>query len=424
MKVKKTTFKVPTKEKKILARFGLGVHSFSKYETIKDLNKCSPSMVTTSVCRPGTAIIDGKHEVNMRLGDIYVMNYGLFKRINNNNTYLEPYKKKFSQFFKRYYNNDLSGKKILFTRMGGLGDILFSQTCIKYLKNRYPDCQIDYATSPNNIEFFQSWESGLVENVLPIPYLLSDLKRYDYHATFEGSIERCHEAERLNCYDIFRKVLGLDFNVYNYLPNLVPLTNLVDELKDLVPDNMIVIHMKSTSPLRNMEVPKWGRIVNSLIDLGYNVGIVDSPGSYMMYEDFITRFNFPRTKIFNFSNVSKSINHAIAIASLSKGLIGIDSSMTHIFGALDKPLVGLYGPFLSELRLKYYKYAIGINADEFDNCCEKYPCFFHTPEIFECPTIKKNNIPACLSSLNETKIIESLEKVIRMKNESESVHEN
>jgi len=49
-----------------------------------------------------------------------------------------------------------------------------------------------------------------------------------------------------------------------------------------------------------------------------------------------------------------------------------DTFMVQVAGALEKPLVGLYGPFPSEVRMKYFKNAIGLDPSVVCSPCYKH----------------------------------------------------
>jgi ADP-heptose:LPS heptosyltransferase len=73
----------------------------------------------------------------------------------------------------------------------------------------------------------------------------------------------------------------------------------------------------------------------------------------------------PQAKQVHAVNASRdlpSLAQAVALIGELDLVIGPDSSMLHVAAAHRVPLIGLYGPFPSDLRLRYYKNAIGIDS--------------------------------------------------------------
>jgi ADP-heptose:LPS heptosyltransferase len=251
---------------------------------------------------------------------------------------------------------------------------MFTQPILVYIKEKYPTCKITFATGYSNMSLFDCWPTGIIDNVIPLPFKTELLKTNDYHLTFEGAIESCREAEELNCYDIFRNVSGFSFDINDYKPILIPNEKDIDLVRSIVPENTILIQMRASASIRTMSSEKWAIIIRKLKDSGFNVGVIDSPKTHEIYESIKEKEKLDY--LINFTNNSDCLSKGIAILSLCKGFIGIDSSFTHLAPALGIPTVGLYGPFLGELRMKYYDKSKWIDP-VWNNECGLYPCFFH-----------------------------------------------
>ena len=85
--------------------------------------------------------------------------------------------------------------------------------------------------------------------------------------------------------------------------------------------------------------------------------------------------------------------------------IAPDSMFIHIAGALGIPVIGIYGPFHSNVRMKYFKNAVGIDID-----CGCSPCFKHGHH--PCP---KGNPSPCFSLISEDNILDIFEKTVEEK---------
>ncbi len=398
--------------KKMFNNIGIETSSIKYVNTVQQLIQDPPFMVAVKSKQTCRMDIDGGM-VYISNGDVIIMPLNIYANTRrakgSRKVLLKPYKNTFASMFKRYYGQNLTNKKLLVWRTGGIGDICFSQALIKYFKEHYENCQITYACAPRFMPIFKSWPKNLVDEVISIPFKKDYLINSDYHLSFEGAIERCKESEHLNCYDIYSKVAGVNIKYEKgdkYMPTFIPDENIISELKniDIFSKDFVVIQAKASSPIRMMSTKKWVSIINKIIkETDINVAFLDSPNRHNIYDTVIKTENLDNNRVFNLCQYSKDIHYAIAIISLSKGVIGIDSSMSHIAPGLGKGNLGLYGSFRGDLRLKYY-----LNSDwvEPKSCdCGIMPCFFHTHQQFECPYVK-NSIPVgCLDNLNEDEIL-------------------
>jgi len=90
----------------------------------------------------------------------------------------------------------------------------------------------------------------------------------------------------------------------------------------------------------------------------------------------------------------------------------VDTTMCHFREGVEKPAIGLYGPFPYECRTKYYKYTKSLNIK---SACPFMPCFIHVrkPDAI-CAFQKKlidnhiydktwnNTAPCCCNEWNKT----------------------
>ena len=95
----------------------------------------------------------------------------------------------FENFYKRYSGQDLNGKKLLVFRTGGIGDILFLNAPLRYLKKKYPTCFLRVASGCK-----QSLENvPEINELYDMPFDSSILKDSDYMLYFQGIIESSSE---------------------------------------------------------------------------------------------------------------------------------------------------------------------------------------------------------------------------------------
>jgi len=310
----------------------------------------------------------------------YVMGLGVFQQLHANPKFEVKYLKaspiKFKNLYKRYNGEDLSGKTLLVFRTGGIGDLLFIQPNLIFLKKKFPDCKIHFACGPQYQSMVETW--NCIDKVLDLPFTLQSLKEADYHALFEGVIERCTLAQTNNAYNLFSRWLGLD------LPNnlLVPHQKAKQERVDfcleklqnwnLKPKKFILTQLRASSPIRTPRPDFWARIINSLIKKGHNILITDNPRQADNVDNFIDHYIDNKEKVFNFCRESISLDYSIAVTSLASCVVATDSAMNHIASSLGVKSFGIYGPFPGSIRMKTYPNATWIDATRYCG-----PCFIH-----------------------------------------------
>ena len=67
-----------------------------------------------------------------------------------------------------------------------------------------------------------------------------------------------------------------------------------------------------------------------------------------------------------------TVRQSIVLAVRYNLVISPDTFMIQTAGALDKPLIGIYGPFPSEVRMKYFKNSIGLDPSVVCSPCYKH----------------------------------------------------
>lgn len=387
---------------KIYSEFGIRKDDLIKpAETIDELMKRETGMV---VVEPGQAFSMQPRDSNipalsLSKGEPVVMTLGEFNNFKHSKEHgnlFKPYKIKFRDIFRRYRGEDLTNKKLMIWRYGGVGDVVIVQSLVKYLKAKYPSCEISFATSPAHVLSFHSWPKDLLTNVYTMPFKKSVMDSNDYHLTFINAIEHCLESRTMDYYKLIQKVANVDFDAKDYKPELIPIKDIESRIIKYIPDNLVTIHMKPSAPVRTMDPLKWQSIIVDLLQRGYKVGIIDSIMDAKNIDKLIEQFGFSQEYVINLAKLSLDFNYAINIVNLSKGLMTIDSGISHIAAALNKPTVTFYGPFRSDIISGgIYKSVYKIDPPDGWNVCGKYPCWTNQ-DMSVCPYVSHNQSPGCL----------------------------
>ncbi len=403
MNKKTKSIKISKKKKQKLEKLGLTQlledlkkHGHSTINTLDELIKKPPIMVCIRILESGVLTMNSQ-KILLKKNKEYVTSTAVL----DYNIKYKPSSKPFYKRFIRYRGESLENKKLLVWRFGGIGDLMFAQPLIKYLKSKYPTCHITFATAPHNKEIFKFWPKNLVDSVENMPFSAELLDNTDYHLTFEGSIERCKEAHSRSAIDMFKDVANLDFDPNDYHTEIIPNTELLTDMNFFIPDNTIAFQPRASSVLRTFNEIKIIELINMLTDMNFNVGILDSSKISDNIDKFIFQKRFFKhpNKVLNLAKYSLSLQHCVAILQRCVGSIATDSSITHLSSALKKPTVGVYGPFRGELRMNYYKTGSWVNASK-DCQCSLCPCYFHDSDIHKCPYIQNKKEIECMRTIN------------------------
>jgi len=353
-------------------------------DSIEDLKKNPPMIVI------GEAQLDTRFRQNnfikeqeLKKRNNYIMALGVYQQLSfdprSKTTILKPSKFKFKNVYKPYRGQDLSGKTLLVWRQGGIGDLLFISPSLKFLKEKYPSCKILFGCGAQYQSMVKQW--SCIDEVIDLPFTADYLFRSDYHALFEGVIERTKQAESDNAYVLFSKWLGLDIPIEKLLPEQTPSgkyvkkTQIVLNTWGIEENNFILVQMRASSPIRTPRPEIWIKIINSLTSNGYKVILTDSEHQSNNIDMFIHKLN-DKDKVFNFSKYSTELADTIALTSLAKLVLGVDSSLVHIAESVGVKSFSFFGPFLGHLRLSTYRKAQWVDAK-----CMCAPCFTHGQNV-------------------------------------------
>lgn len=404
---------IPTKKFKpvspsVMRQLGLSRENLKHVNIIEDLRNDPPNIVIAEAVRNVKFVQNFFKEQLLSKKSRYVMGLGVFQQLHadqQGRKLLKPTNLRFKNIYRPYQGQDIEGETVLVFRTGGIGDLLFIQPNLRYLKEKY-NCYVKFACGPQYQPMVKNW--GCVDEVIDLPFPAETLIKSKYHMLFEGVIERCKEAETTNAYRLFSKWLGLNLPDEKLLPKQKPKPELVNECVRILGEwgiiekeqfilagsNFIVMQLRASSPVRTPRHDFWLKIINSLNNRGINVVLTDNPRQADNIQKFINMLDKPGMT-FNFCQYSKSIDYTIALTSLAKGTIATDSALGHIAASLNVKCYGIYGPFPGNIRLSTYPKAQWIDAPR--HCA---PCFIHGHK--PCPYASSDGYSPCYDELINT----------------------
>ena len=398
----------------VLRGLGINREDIKEVADLEELREYPPNIVIAKAAKNLRFIQNHFKKQELKKKTSYVMGLGVYQQLhadpNFGSKFLKPGTTKFKNIYNPYNGEDLSGKTLLVFRTGGIGDLLFIQPNLKYLKEKYPDCTIKFACGPQYQSMVETWEC--IDQVLDLPFTLGELISSDYHALFEGVIERCELSHTVNAYNLFSEWLGLNLPNEKLIPEQKPKEDKVqfclDKLEEwnVDPGNFIITQLRASSPIRTPRPEFWANIINELTERGHKILITDNPRQQENVEKFIDRYLTNKSLVFNFCKESLSLDYSIALTSLAQCVIATDSALNHIAASLGVKSFGVYGPFPGHIRLKTYPKAKWVDAER--DCV---PCFIHghTP----CPQAGPDGFSPCYDNIDIKKAVDEVEELMK-----------
>ena len=307
--------------------------------------------------------------------------------------------------YRPYKGEDLTNKKILTWRTGGVGDIYFVNPVFRHLKKRHPTCFIRVATGCR--EPLENLPE--IDELYKMPFDAKLLDDSDYHLFFQGIIEASSDlSKRTHAVDMFFNYFGIDslqFPAADKRPRLIFSEEeqiwLKTQLKKMgISDQEYVIgvQLETSSPLRNFPKDKMKAFIDIVAqEEGVKIVLIGSDQQKPL-AGFIKG---------NASNillgVDFSVRQSIVLAQRYNLIIAPDTFMIQTAGALEKPLIGLYGPFASEVRMAYFKNAIALEPKVVCGPCWKHdfrPCIKGYPS----PCFSLVNVEDVLQAIDYQKV--------------------
>ncbi len=395
-----------------MRNFGLTVASTTVVNDLDELQKSPPNIIIAKSLTNLTFVQNYFKKQTLKKNVNYVMGLGVYQQLHTDSRIkkkklLKPGTLKFKNIYKPYKGQSLHDKTILIFRTGGIGDLLFIQPNLRFLKEKYPTCTIKFACGPQYQAMVETWDC--VDEVLDLPFSLKQLTTSDYHVLFEGVIERCKLAESVNAYNLFSSWMGLDLPDNLLIPKqqakkeMVKFASEKISMWNVKPNDFILMQIRASSPVRTPDPKFWQTLINELTDYGYNIILTDSPRQSDHLNQFIATTKNPN-KVFNFCQYSESLDYTIALTSLCKLTIGTDSAINHIAASLDKPCYGIFGPFPGHIRLSTYPKARWVDAQK--DCA---PCFMHSHK--PCRNATYDRFSPCYNNIDIKKVVNEIKEI-------------
>ena len=261
---------------------------------------------------------------------------------------------------------DGTAKKILFIRDVGLGDILMTLPTVCQLKKIYPNSVITYASKLVYHELLRLYTFiDKLEDVLSID---ERLKYYDVVHDLRNKLENYRERKnQRHRVDSIAEVCDIKLSSKTISMNIP--SQSVTKVKKLLEKNnvpqqkkLIGIVSRGTFRLRSWPLDYVIRLCllsNENSDLHY----------ILLSNDRDYGFDLPN--VLDLTGKLSLVDLA-AVVKRCDAVISSDTGTLHMAGALDVPVIGIFGSIPPEIRTMYYKKCYNLSASGKIDCS---PCF-------------------------------------------------
>ncbi len=259
-----------------------------------------------------------------------------------------------------------NGKSILVVRTGGFGDLVLMTPVLREIKRRWPSIKINFACFPDYAPVLENLP--FVDALVQYPIPMVEAQQYDAWVIMENAIEKNEEAKKKHMTDLFAERFGIGKDEkYDKQP-----TYAVTEREKVWADEAYPrkkgvqrLCVQFAAQVENRTYPgqRMQQVVEHFHKKGWEVMVMGKPGELKMDE---------MDNLHNLTAHKTTMRQSCAVLATADCVLGPDSSLVHIAGALNVPAVALYGPFPSELRVAY---SPSIQVIEGSGHCA--PCFHH-----------------------------------------------
>lgn len=298
---------------------------------------------------------------------------------------------------------------VLFSRIGGFGDLVLLTPVLRQLKAKHPQVKIGvsamghYADVLKNIPY--------VDEILPYPCPREKTEAYEAWVFYENAIENNKRAESLHMTDLFAEIAGVDMTDADKLADYRVKPSEAIWANEAYPADpkmrRVCIQVGTSAMARTYPRPLISKVAAELLDRGFEVFLMGVKGEITLNGGKL------RKGLRNLADADLTFRQSCAVLATAHCVIGADSALVHVAGALKVPAVALYGPFPGKLRTAYAPTTHALNGNG-----ECAPCFHHARAVLrnhfpeKCPS-KDKGYCEVLAEIKPERIVAVVEKIAK-----------
>lgn len=297
-------------------------------------------------------------------------------------------------------------KSLLILRTGGLGDNTLLTPVLREIKRRWPAVKIAHAGIKELQQSIQNLP--FIDELIDYPVPLAKAQEYDGWVFLEGAIEKNEDAKTLHSVDAVAKFIGLTLpencdKVQAYEPTQKERSWALWAYPRIPGVKRLCVQMGASARCRTYPMQKTNEVVVEMLKKGWEVFLLGAPGEIKPQKDPTPGLRIVTDGV--------TFRQRAALIETADCLLGPDSSLVHIAGALNVKSVALYGPFPWQVRTQYNPTTHALVRKEGFSCS---PCFHHSHGRNQfpanCPT-KDKGICGVLDAIKPESIVAKIEEI-------------
>lgn len=330
-------------------------------------------------------------------------------------TVLEPYPD-----YKPKPDEDYSGKRVLFTRIGGIGDMLFIMPAIYALHKHFPTCEIGMAVDAHVLPLvFDEDACQWYESESLLRWVTGD---YDRVINLNDILEV--GPRNIDVFDAVANYIGiptkwLDYKTrvntrYDWRPDPIP-EGEKEITEHLDPDKLnIVYQVNAGSPIRTIPEQHARFFLSSIAGGNKQIWLVGKHDDAQRVGQLgLWLYGHAQPIDINYA-LGDSPSDLVALINHADIVVSSDSASVHIAAALGKPCLAVYNAFAPEHYASHYPTVVPVDVRS--NCefaDEKYRKCFQLGE--KCDGMRKanSNTAPCWDYLDVIDMIRKFEEMVK-----------
>jgi len=232
------------------------------------------------------------------------------------------------------------GGRVLISRTGGFGDILFCTPLIRSMRAR--GLSVSFSCVPH----YRDALAGVAVDFAPYPLTMTEVAGYDRVVWLEGVVEFASDPSR-HAVDLIADAAGEELTQGKHCSYAVALEDAAwaAEKYPRTGTRRIGVQLAASAPARTYPRELMMAVLSDLLKRGYEVYLFGRPGEIQI--------NTPHPRLVNTSSDSPFFAQSCAVLATCDAVLAPDSALCHVAGALNIPTVALYAPFSWTARTAY-----------------------------------------------------------------------
>ncbi|MBX9743161.1 MAG: hypothetical protein K2W99_06465 [Chthoniobacterales bacterium] len=281
-----------------------------------------------------------------------------FERVSKAESMLKPF---------REVGHGPKGSVLIYNGVGGMGDQIMTWPLAKILSDRGYEVHILLEQHLALFWYGFPW----VKSIIALPCYWALLEKFDHHINLEYISNGYAHDKQMQPIDLMLQLCGIDpASIPNEEKRVAPFFTQTEEkiAAHLYQDRKLAFYQLASSQQIRSLSPQHSRAVLKALAKEfpdfYWIGIFGPlESSAYWYEplgvDNVEFRSFERPRLL------------WSLIKRAELCVAPDSMLVHIAGALERPCVGLWGPYAAETRVKYYPHHFSIHHQQ---ACPLAPC--------------------------------------------------